>query len=276
MRVFLIDKFLIRHIAFLYLEIKSSIFLKLPIKGKFKIFKRLYVRFLINYIESVKYYLSKKKIDTKDNLIDNKNLKLEEHGIEFLKKVDINKFDFLNYNLERKINSATTINKINFHKAKIFAKKNDFHKLAKNYLKVDRCNFFVASHNTYAYERDEEVETNFWHKDRDGVKLVKIFIYLSDVSHESGPHFFILGSHKKKPLRFVPQFRYEDKVIKKYFNNNNIFEICGDKGTCFIEDTSGFHRGSKPINNNIRSILSFTYFTGPVYYDEDCGEIDLQ
>ena len=123
MRIFLFDKFLIRHIAFLYLEIKSSIFLKLTIKGKFKFFKRLYVRFLINYIESIKYYISKKKIDTIDNLIDNKNLKLEEHGIEFLKKVDINKFDFLIYNLERENNSGTTINKIDFYKAEQFAKK---------------------------------------------------------------------------------------------------------------------------------------------------------
>ena len=95
------------------------------------------------------------------------------------------------------------------------------------------------------------------------------------MNSECGPHFFILGSHKKKPLRFVPQFRYRDKTVKKYFKNENIIEIFGNAGTCFIEDTSGFHRGSKPINNNKRSILCLTYFTGPVYYEKNCKYINL-
>ena len=45
--------------GFIYLELKSSLLLKLPTKGKFKLLKRLYIRLLINYLESFKYYISK-------------------------------------------------------------------------------------------------------------------------------------------------------------------------------------------------------------------------
>jgi len=114
-----------------------------------------------------------------------------------------------------------------------------------------------------------------WHKDRDGIKLVKIFIYLTDVNIDCGAHFFILGSHKKKPLRFVPQFRYKDRAIKNNFNIENIIEIVGKAGTCFVEDTSGFHRASRPKNGNNRSIISFTYFTGPLYHKHNCEYIEL-
>lgn len=275
MRIFLIDKFLIRHLGFFYLEIKSALFLKLPTRGNFKLLKRLYVRLVVNYIESLKYYLfyySKKK---DENLHLDKDYNLESHGIEFLENQNINLFDFLNYNEDRDKNTITTQNEINFKKAELHARNSGFHKLARNYLKVSNCNFYIASHNTFPFEKDEQVKTSFWHRDRDGIKLVKIFVYLSDVGPECGAHFFILGSHKKKPLRFVPQFRYRDKIIKKYFKNENIIEIFGTAGTCFMEDTTGFHRGSKPLNNNKRSMLSFTYFTGPLYYDENCDNINL-
>tara|TARA_B110000977_G_C10833103_1_gene398893 strand:+ start:439 stop:648 length:210 start_codon:yes stop_codon:yes gene_type:complete len=53
MRVYLIDKFLIRHSSFLYLEIKHALFHKPPARGNFKLLKRLYVRFVVNYIESL-------------------------------------------------------------------------------------------------------------------------------------------------------------------------------------------------------------------------------
>ena len=275
MRIFLLDKFFIRHVGFIYLELKSSLLLKLPTKGKFKLLKRLYVRLLINYLESFKYYISKDTFKIDQNLIKEKNFQLEKHGIQFLKNIDINKFDFLTYNTDRNPKTATTQNIIDINKAELFAKNNNFHNLARDYLNVKNCNFYVASHNTYPYEEDERVKTNFWHRDRDGIRLVKIFVYLSDVGPDCGGHFYILGSHKIKPLRFVPQFRYKDTVIQKYFNKNQIIEIYGKKGTCFMEDTTGFHRGSKPLKNNSRSILSFTYFTGPLYYDENCTFINL-
>ena len=86
---------------------------------------------------------------------------------------------------------------------------------------------------------------------------------------------FIYWDLIKKAFRFVPQFRYKDKAIKNYFKIQNIIEIFGKAGTCFVEDTTGFHRGSKPKDDSNRSILCFTYFTGPLHQESNCEYIEL-
>ena len=72
MRIFLFDKFLIRHLAFLYLEIKSAIFTNYS--GKNKFLKIIYLRLIVNYIESFNFYL--KKLFKKKNKINIYNKKL--------------------------------------------------------------------------------------------------------------------------------------------------------------------------------------------------------
>ena len=275
MRIFLFDKFLIRHLVFFYTEIKSAIFSKKVVRGNFKFFKILYVRFLINYIESFNYYYNSFFTNNKKINSENNNLLIQKDGIQFLENVDINSLDFIVYNNQNVENNAVSINKINFNKGEIFCRKSGFFKLVKNYLGVSECNLSIKSWNTYSYANEFEVKTNLWHRDRDGIKVCKIFIYLTDVKNECGGHFYIVRSHKIKPLRFVPQFRYRDEIVKKYFNNNKIIEVMGNAGTCFFEDTTGLHRGSKPIGVNKRSILSFTFFTGPLLLDENCGVVTL-
>ena len=275
MNIYNIDKFLIRHFVFFYFEIKRAIIDKQPTRGSFKILKRLYVRLVVNYIETINYYLFNYSKYKNKNLNLDKNYNLEIHGIEFLKNQNINLIDFIIYNHNKNSNTIITTNKINYKKAELFAKSNNFHKIAKKYLKVNNCNLFVDSWNTYTFDKDEQLQTGLWHRDRDGIKLVKIFIYLTDMKTGCGAHFYILGSHKKKPFRFVPQFRYKDKAIKNYFKIENIIEIFGEAGTCFVEDTTGFHRGSKPKDDSNRSILCFTYFTGPLHQESNCEYIEL-
>lgn len=275
MRIFWVDKFLIRHFVFFYTEIKSAILKKQVVSGNFKFFKILYVRFLINYIESFNYYMSKFFTDNKKTNSENSTLQIQRDGIQFLENLNINSLDFIVYNDQKIENTAVTTNEIDFNKGELFCKKSNFFELAKNYLGVSECNLFIHSWNTYSYTKEFQVKTNLWHRDRDGIKLCKIFIYLTDVTNKCGGHFYIKGSHKKKPLRFVPQFRFKDEIVKKNFNNSNIIEVLGDAGTCFFEDTTGLHRGSKPENGNKRSILSFTFFTGPLLPDQNCKIVNL-
>lgn len=274
MKVFLFDKPLIRHLAFFYAEIKSAILTKHVVIGNFKFFKILYVRFLVNYIESFNYYFSYFFTNDKKKS-KNDVLEIQKNGIQLLENVNIKTLDFIIYNNQKKENSAVTQNEIDFNKGKIFCQKSGFFKLVKNYLGVSECNFLIGSWNTYSHAEEFKVKTQLWHRDRDGIKLCKIFIYLTDVTNKCGGHFYIAGTHKKKPLRFVPQFRYRDEVVKKYFNNINIIEVLGNAGTCFFEDTTGLHRGSNPEDENKRSILSFTFFTGPLLPNAKCEVIKL-
>ena len=276
MRIFFFDKLFIRHLAFLYLEIKSAILTNYSVVGKNKFLKRIYLRIIVNYIESFNFYFEKffKKKDKIDIL--DKNYTIKDHGIQFLEKVNIKSLNFIKFNYRNKSSDISIHNEIDFINAEKFARKVGFHKLATDYLKTTDCQLFIDSWNTYSYKNDEQLKTGLWHRDRDGVKLVKFFIYLTDVNSNCGGHFFVIGSHNIKPLRFVPQFRYKDMKIKKYFGQDKIIEVLGEAGTCFMEDTTGFHRGSRPLENNVRSMLSFTYFTGPIVYEQNCGKISLK
>ncbi len=269
------DYFIIRHIIFFYGELKSIFFTKsyYARKGS-KYLSRFYIRYLTNYLESVKYSLTndKKKISS---LIENSKPKLATHGYEFLPVIDLNKIDFIGeYYKNYDDRSVIKHRKIHYLKARNFALVNGFEKIAKDYLNSDKCNFEIQSWDTSYYSGREQVQNSLWHRDRDGLKVLKIFIYLKDTGLENGPHEYVEGSHLMKPLRFVPQIRYSSQSVNLVFKNNKKF-ITGDKGTCFVVDTTGLHRSTPPKNSYGRSILNFTYYTGNIIWNKETPEISL-
>jgi hypothetical protein len=116
------------------------------------------------------------------------------------------------------------------------------------------------------------VQTNLWyscvgvldrsqqfHQDYDDINFLKIFIYLSDVDEDSGPHRYIIGSINdiKTPPKYSPSTRITDGfALKKY--GNNVKNFTGEIGTIIIENTYGFHAGSRVLKNN-RLILQLEY-----------------
>ena len=273
-RTFKLDKPIIRHFSFLYLELKSAIFRKDPAVGKFKFFKKLFVRYLIPYYESFKYYLFYKKKNFELENHSCKSLNLKEHGFEFLKPVNISKLNFIKYSPSIN-NKFISHNEIHYEEAESFARINFFNEKAKFYLETSECNIRIESWNINYALNEEEVPSNFWHRDRDGIKICKFFILLSDSSKETGGHEFIICSHLQKPFKFTPQFRYEDQKIRKFFKEKQFLQIFGRAGTCFVEDTTGFHKGVFPKKGKIRSLLVFTYFTGPLVVGKQVKQVKL-
>ncbi len=76
----------------------------------------------------------------------------------------------------------------------------------------------VAEQNKFA---------QLFHFDLDDYRFVKFFFYLTDVDGEAGPHTFVRGSHRKKPIGFA-------------------------------EDTYGVHKGVTPTAK-ARLILQFEF-----------------
>jgi hypothetical protein len=183
-------------------------------------------------------------------------------------KISMSSIDFVKF--ETNSDKLITYNKIDFNLGLRFAEKNSFHKITRDYFKEDYSNFTIVSWNTKPF--NEAFGATNWHQDRDGYKVLKFFIYLSDVNHETGPHRFVSKSHKNQFLRFLPLARYEESDIKKYYND--IVEFIGEKGTCFAENTRGLHRGTPP-KLKTRSILQFEYYTGPIRWTEETININL-
>lgn len=100
-----------------------------------------------------------------------------------------------------------------------------------------------------------------FHRDVDDLKFCKLFIYLTDVGPNDGPHTYVKGSSSINKLTKIR--RYEDHEIKSVFGEENIINFCRPKGSIFLVDTYGFHKGTLPIDNN-RLLLQIQYSLNPI------------
>lgn len=116
-------------------------------------------------------------------------------------------------------------------------------------------------HTSFSDKPDKEA-AQFFHFDMDRIKWLKIFIYITDVSTNNGPHTFVAGSHKTGgiPERFLEKgySRLDDEDVFKNYGMENIIEFSAPKGTIIIEDTRGLHKG-KHVAEKDRLILQLQY-----------------
>ena len=101
-----------------------------------------------------------------------------------------------------------------------------------------------------------------YHFDMERIRWLKWFIYLTDVDTNKGPHCFVRGSHRtgRKPPSLMQRGyqRIPDADIENHFPKEDILEITGRKGSIFVEDTSGFHKGKLPVSGP-RLVLELEY-----------------
>lgn len=105
-----------------------------------------------------------------------------------------------------------------------------------------------------------------YHRDPDDVRFCSLFIYLTDVGSENGPHVYVKGTHDipqfKKTLntrvkcasqreRFFENTLFRDgntSDLESFINHHladDIVSYEGKAGSTFIEDTYGIHKGEK-------------------------------
>lgn len=118
--------------------------------------------------------------------------------------------------------------------------------------------------------------TQLWHRDRDDFAVLKLFMYATDVDLNSGPHAFIPGSHTFSTLSHIlpstaldqpvvngslHRFLTDEQMLALGFAKSNFKTWLGAAGTCFLEDTFGFHRAYPPLTNS-RLIFSVIWTVG--------------
>ncbi|NJJ60291.1 phytanoyl-CoA dioxygenase family protein [Pseudomonas sp. B14(2022)] len=100
-----------------------------------------------------------------------------------------------------------------------------------------------------------------FHRDVDDLRFIKLFVYLTDVDDESGPHAFIPKSQKHMGYRTIR--RYSDEEIKNEFGDTGIKYFTGTKGTAFLENTFGLHKGQIPKKKR-RLLFQAQYSLHPI------------
>jgi len=98
-----------------------------------------------------------------------------------------------------------------------------------------------------------------FHFDLDRLKFLKVFVYLTDVDEWRGPHVYVRGTHKNLPSRFRQDRRYGDDEVIPIFSDA-VQTISGPRGTVFLADTRGLHKG-KSLIEGYRLVFQTEYST---------------
>jgi hypothetical protein len=88
-------------------------------------------------------------------------------------------------------------------------------------------------------------EEQFFHRDNDAIRFVKLFVYLGDVVASDGAHVFVTGSHRENEF-LERRRRYSDDEIATVYASDRLRPMVGPFGTAFLEDTFGLHKGTVP------------------------------
>ena len=110
-----------------------------------------------------------------------------------------------------------------------------------------------------ALHKKRDVDAMYFHFDKDRIKFLKCFIYLSDTDSENGAHELVPGSHKVAVPR---DGRFSDDEAFALTGTSPI-TITGPAGTIFFVDTHCLHRGM-PVLKGKRHLLQFQYVSSLV------------
>lgn len=109
--------------------------------------------------------------------------------------------------------------------------------------------------------KEEAEQAQLFHRDVDDYKFCKLFVYLTDVKMEDGPHVYVEGTSSSPKLRKIK--RYIDKEIIDVFGEKAIKYFVKPKGSAFLVDTYGFHKGLLPKQNK-RLLFQVQYSLNPI------------
>lgn len=93
--------------------------------------------------------------------------------------------------------------------------------------------------------------SQLWHRDREDVKILKVFICLENVDDLNGPFTYAPGTHMEGNIKGEPGYRIEnnqtqrttDDMMDKLVPKENWIRATGIKGSIIFADTNGYHKG---------------------------------
>jgi len=93
-----------------------------------------------------------------------------------------------------------------------------------------------------------------WHRDLDGLRVIKIFVHVNDVEPDGGPFEYKVGSHLLSlHAATINDGRLDDAWVQARYPGRTKM-MTGPAGTTFLVDTHGIHRG-RPVKRGRRCVL---------------------
>ena len=111
-------------------------------------------------------------------------------------------------------------------------------------------------------------ESQLWHRDREDLLILKVFVYLNDVDEGAGPFTYAPGTHRKGRIQTQPEFHMEngvkrsvDEQMAKVVPAGDWIKAIGKKGTIIFTDTHGYHKGGHAWRSD--RLMYTSMFTSP-------------
>lgn len=92
--------------------------------------------------------------------------------------------------------------------------------------------------------------SQLWHRDREDLQILKLFVHLSDIDDGAGPFTYAPGTHLLGPIKGMPESFLEGGVERS--RDDQMAQIVprdrwivgrGARGTIIFADTHGYHKG---------------------------------
>ena len=101
-----------------------------------------------------------------------------------------------------------------------------------------------------------------FHFDVADVKSVVLFIYLSDVDEQSGPHMVISGTHYRKSLWHTVRLYLDEQTARARYGDK-VHQITGARGTAFFEEQTIYHKQLLPQKPRLMLRITYTLWRVP-------------
>lgn len=136
------------------------------------------------------------------------------------------------------------------------------------------CQEFIAKPTV----ENKRTSSRVWHRDGADKRIMKVFVYLNDVSAENGPFEYIKGTHFKGAFKDVGSLNAMgingrgglengyDGIVDNLLSikNDLFFQGVGKKGSVIFADTSGIHRGGHCVEGE-RRMIHLAYYTNAAF-----------
>jgi ectoine hydroxylase-related dioxygenase (phytanoyl-CoA dioxygenase family) len=111
----------------------------------------------------------------------------------------------------------------------------------------------------------ERVSSQRWHRDYNDDRLVKVFIYLTDINEDTGPLEYVPGSAlggeygNVWPWRPLSNDLYPSEEFDERIPKSAQMALTGPEGSVIFCNTSGFHRGGYATGTRPRVMAVYNY-----------------
>lgn len=140
--------------------------------------------------------------------------------------------------------------------------------IATAYLGAEACPLNYCLWYTFPADQPSSEAAQLFHYDLDTLRWLKIFIFLSDVGPENGPHEYVEGSHRPgtKPVELLRRdyARLSDADVNRYYAGRRK-QLIAPKGSVVLADTRCFHKGVNPASG-YRLVLQPIYAPSQLSY----------